>query len=110
MHLANGCIKPPPLKLYILDSSLSDSAIASIPPLLFPVEQLASLNERSLAMHLYRSYQMVLACQEAIWDELKDRLRNRREELQPFGWDDEEDFEEQQNRKKFEQLIMRYRR
>jgi len=61
-------------------------------------------------MHLYRSYQSVLACQEAMWEELKDRIRNRKHELLPFGWDDDEELEELQNRKKFERLVERYRR
>ncbi|KAF7342811.1 UBIQUITIN-CONJUGAT-2 domain-containing protein [Mycena sanguinolenta] len=67
------------------------------------------LNERSLAMHLYRSYQLVLACQEEMWEELKDRIRNRPDELKSFGWDEDEELEELQDRKKFEILIGRYR-
>lgn len=99
-----------PLKRFLLDGSLSESEIAALPGSLFPLEQLQSLSERSLAMHLYRSYQSVLACQEAMWEELKDRVRNRKEELTPFGWDDDEELEELQTRKKFETLIERYRR
>ncbi|RDB29007.1 Demethylmenaquinone methyltransferase [Hypsizygus marmoreus] len=102
--------RPPlPMKRFLLDGSLSESEIAVLPPSLFPVEQLQSLSERSLAMHLYRSYQSVLACQEAMWEELKDRIRNRKEELIPFGWDDDEELEELQSRKKFERLVERYR-
>jgi hypothetical protein len=93
----------------MLDGSLSESEIAALPRSLFPLEQLESLSERSLAMHLYRSYQTVLACQEAMWEELKDRIRNRKDELVPFGWDDDEDLEELQNRNKFERLVERYR-
>ena len=74
-----------------------------------PTEQLKSLTERSLAMHLYRNYQAVLACQEAMWEELKDRIRNRRDELLLFGWDDDEELEELQSRKKYERLLERYR-
>ncbi|KAF9469862.1 hypothetical protein BDZ94DRAFT_1151510 [Collybia nuda] len=98
-----------PYKRFILDSSLSESEIAALPESLFPLEQLKCLSERSLAMHLYRSYQTVLACQEAMWEELKDRLRNRKDELVPYGWEDDEDLEELQNRKKFERLVERYR-
>lgn len=101
---------PPPYKRFILEGSLSESEIAALPPSLFPIKQLKSLSERSLAMHLYRSYQTVLACQEAMWEELKDRLRNRKDELLPYGWEDDEDLEELQNRKKFERLVERYRR
>ena len=76
---------------------------------LFPVDRLSSVTERSLAMHLYRSYQSVLGCEEAMWEELKDRVRNRKDELLPFGWDDDEDLEELESRKKFERLVDRYR-
>jgi hypothetical protein len=101
-----GEIRPP---LYILDNSL-DEAKSGIPIKPLSEPQLRNLNERSLAMHLYRSFQNVLACQEALWEELKDRLRNRRQELQPFGWDDDDELEELQSRKRFERLIERYRR
>jgi len=60
-------------------------------------------------MQLYYSYQSVLACQEAMWEELKDRIRNRRDELVHFGWDDDEELEElSESRKKFEKLVERY--
>ncbi|KAF5385090.1 hypothetical protein D9615_001276 [Tricholomella constricta] len=100
---------PQSFKRFLLNGSLSESEIAALPRSLFPLEQLESLSERSLAMHLYRSYQSILACQEAMWEELKDRIRNRKEELLPFGWDDDEELEELQNRKKFERLVERYR-
>jgi hypothetical protein len=94
----------------MLDGSLSEGEIVAFPRSLFSLEQLESLSERSLAMHLYRSYQSVLACQEAMWEELDDRIRNRKEELLPFGWCDDEELEELQNRTKFERLIERYRK
>ena len=97
-----------PRELYILDKSATESN-ENAPQALFPVDRLASLTERSLAMHLYRSYQSVLACEEAMWEELKDRIRNRKNELLPFGWDDDEDLEELESRKKFERLVDRYR-
>ncbi|KAF9074835.1 hypothetical protein BDP27DRAFT_1316051 [Rhodocollybia butyracea] len=102
-------ILPPPLKdRYLLDSTgLANNTLPRVP--LVDPKQLDSLNERSLAMHLYRSYNLVLGCQEALWEELKDRVRNRKHELEPFGWEDEEEFEEVQNRKKFERLLERYR-
>lgn len=93
----------------MLDGSLSENDDAALPRSLFPLEQLESLSERSLAMHLYRSHQSVLACQEAMWEELDDRIRNRKEELLPLGWSDDEELEELQNRKKFERLIERYK-
>ncbi|KAG7099625.1 hypothetical protein E1B28_001453 [Marasmius oreades] len=97
-------------KLYSLDSSLIEKTVHALPPDLIQHEQLDKMSERSLAMHLYRSYSLVLACQEAIWEELKDRLRNRKDELKPYGWDDDEELEELHNRKKFERLIERYQK
>ncbi|KAF9056098.1 hypothetical protein BJ165DRAFT_1430860 [Panaeolus papilionaceus] len=98
-----------PLKRFTIDNSANEREDSALPHSLFPVEQLNSLSERSLAMHLYRSYQSVLACQEAMWDVLKDRIRNRKHELVPFGWEDDEELEELQSRKKFEKLVERYR-
>jgi hypothetical protein len=92
----------------MLDGPLGESDASALQLSLFPLERLESLSERSLAMHLYRSYQSVLACQEAMWEELDDRIRNRREELLPLGWSDDEELEELQNRKKFERLVERY--
>lgn len=94
----------------MIDDTLTEREINALHSLsLFQIEQLKSLSDRSLAMHLYRNYQAVLACQEAMWEELKDRIRNRRDELLPFGWDDDEELEELQSRKKFEKLLERYR-
>lgn len=95
----------PPHKRFTIDRAF-DETLANE---LLPVEQFMALSERSLAMHLYFSYQGVLACQEAMWEELKDRLRNRKDELKPFGWEDDEELEELHNRKRFERLIERYR-
>ncbi|KII93159.1 hypothetical protein PLICRDRAFT_99692 [Plicaturopsis crispa FD-325 SS-3] len=78
--------------------------------LLMPVESMMQLNEeRTLAMHLYHSYQSVLACQESMWEVLKDLILNKKEELVALGWDDDEELEELQSRKKFELLVDRYR-
>ncbi|KAF9535677.1 S-adenosyl-L-methionine-dependent methyltransferase [Crepidotus variabilis] len=95
--------------------TLDDETVASVkgvknlPAISFHRQQVETLSERSLAMQLYRSYQAVLACEEAMWEELKDRIRNRRDELIPFRWDDDEELEELQSRNKFEKLIERYR-
>jgi hypothetical protein len=109
---SNGINDPPktpaPSKSFVLD--MGDGEEPAVAPDRIPLRnQLSQLNERSLAMHLYRSYQLVLACQEVMWEELKDRIRNRKDELKPFGWDDDEELEELQNRKKFELLVDRYR-
>ncbi|KAF7311076.1 UBIQUITIN-CONJUGAT-2 domain-containing protein [Mycena chlorophos] len=97
-----------PTPVYVMDFGV-DEAYLSTPERRGRRQQLDALNERSAAMHLYRSYQLVLACQEEMWVELKDRLWNRKEELKPFGWDDDEELEELQSRKKFELLVDRYR-
>ncbi|KAJ6604807.1 S-adenosyl-L-methionine-dependent methyltransferase [Mycena vulgaris] len=109
----NGVPDPPktatPSKSFMLDMGMDNEEPALSPDRIPLRNQLSLLNERSLAMHLYRSYQLVLACQEEMWEELKDRIRNRKDELKPFGWDDDEELEELQNRKKFELLVDRYR-
>ncbi|KAF8973505.1 S-adenosyl-L-methionine-dependent methyltransferase [Flammula alnicola] len=80
-----------PLQRFMLDSSLTESETDALPPgSLFPMAQLSGLSERSLAMHLYRSHQA-------------------KRSILPFGWDDDEELEELQSRKKFEKLIERYR-
>lgn len=98
-----------PRELFILDKSATEYDAGAPPQVLFPLDRLASLSERSLAMHLYRSYQSVLACEEAMWEELKDRILNRKNELLSFGWDDDEELVELESRKKFERLVDRYR-
>ena len=98
-----------PRELFILDKSATEYDAGAPPQVLFPLDRLESLGERSLAMHLYRSYQSVLACEEAMWEELKDRILNRKDELLQFGWEDDEDLKELESRKKFERLVDRYR-
>jgi len=71
--------------------------------------QLSKLSDRALAMNLYRSYQTVMACQEAMWEELKFRIRNDLESLVELGWNDDEELEEMHSREKFEKYIERYR-
>ncbi|KAJ7446496.1 hypothetical protein B0H11DRAFT_2084990 [Mycena galericulata] len=109
----NGVPDPPktpsPFKGFVLDRGMDNEEPTQSPDRIPIRSQLSLLNERSLAMHLYRSYQLVLACQEEMWEELKDRIRNRKPELKPFGWDDDEELEELQSRKKFELLVERYR-
>ncbi|PFH49806.1 hypothetical protein AMATHDRAFT_62438 [Amanita thiersii Skay4041] len=96
-------------KRFIIDGlAMREGEKMGQPSSLVPLDQLKRLDDRSLAMHLYRSYQSVLACQEAMWDELKYRLHHRKEELIRYGWDDDEELEELQTRKKFEKLIERF--
>ncbi|KAJ7706019.1 hypothetical protein B0H17DRAFT_1035287 [Mycena rosella] len=110
---ANGVPDPPktatPFKSFMLDMGMDGEEAVLLPDRIPLRNQLSLLHERSLAMHLYRSYQLVLACQEEMWEELKDRVRNRKDELKPFGWDDDEELEELQSRNKFELLVDRYR-
>ena len=104
----NETISPPRPFVYVgtpADSDESKHTIAQWSLL----SQLQLLSERSLAMHLHRAYHDILACQEAMWEELKDRLRNKKDQLKHFGWDDDEELEELQNRKRFELLIERFR-
>lgn len=77
--------------------------------LLIPMHELMSLAPDTLASQLYRAYESVLACQEAMWEQLRDCIRNRPHELKALGWDDDEELEEMKTRKKFETLIQRYR-
>jgi hypothetical protein len=45
-----------------------------------------------------------------MWEELQDRIRNRKEELAPYGWEDDDELGELKNRKRFEKLIERFKR
>ncbi|XP_006454102.1 hypothetical protein AGABI2DRAFT_182094 [Agaricus bisporus var. bisporus H97] len=102
-----------PMKQFILDEALSAGEEAMSHPQqsrqMFPFDRLHQLNSRYLAMQLYRCCQCILGCQEAMWEELKDRLRNRKQELIPYGWDDDDELEELQNRTKFEKLVDRFK-
>ncbi|KAG1754879.1 uncharacterized protein EDB91DRAFT_1233702 [Suillus paluster] len=98
--------------LYIVDSSAAESTSMGVGPShsLIPLDEIDKLNERSLAMQLYWSYQSVLACQESMYEELVDRTRNRTGELAEFGWDTDQDLSELESRTKFEILVDRYKR
>lgn len=52
-------------------------------------------------------YNLVLACQESMWEVLNDRIRNREQELKDLGWDDD-DLEADHARQRFEKLLERY--
>lgn len=75
-----------------------------------PLETVDKLNESTLAMQLYWSYQSVLACQESMWEELVDRMRNRPGELNELGWESDPELNELESRAGFEVLIERYKR
>ncbi|KAG6814125.1 hypothetical protein H0H92_002120 [Tricholoma furcatifolium] len=107
--------KVQPFNRFFLDGSLSENEIAALPPSLLPIQQLESLSERSLAMHLYRSYQSVLACADAMWEELQERIRRKDEPSftscdNDLELDDADGREEARYRKKFDRLVERYKR
>lgn len=76
---------------------------------LLPASSLMKATDLILALQLHRAYNTVLACQESMWEELTDRLRNREAQLQKLGWNDD-DLEGHHNRQRFDQLIERYKR
>ncbi|KDQ63259.1 hypothetical protein JAAARDRAFT_29278 [Jaapia argillacea MUCL 33604] len=79
-------------------------------PCLIHRDSLNAQNGRTLAIHLYRAYKGVLACQESMWEELKDRIRNKSDNLRVLGWEDDEELEGLEfSRQKFERLVDRYR-
>lgn len=102
-------LPPRPFKRFVLDSSVTENETEALPISLLPVEQLERLDERSLAMHLYRSFQSILANQESMWEELVHWIRERKEALSEFGWEDDDELEELASRKKFERLIDRFK-
>ncbi|KAG8219521.1 hypothetical protein J3R82DRAFT_471 [Butyriboletus roseoflavus] len=98
------------LPLYVIDWSSAESTMGSgsNSRFLIPLQEVDKLNETSLAMHLYWSYQSVLACQESMWEELVDRMRNRPDELRELGWESDLELNELESRTKFEVLVERY--
>ena len=98
------------LPTYVVDWSSAESTMGSGSRFLNPLEKVDKLNESTLAMQLYWSYQSVLACQESMWEELADRMRNRSGELRELGWESDPELNELESRAKFEVLVERYKR
>ena len=100
------------LPLHVVDWSSAESTVGSgtSSRFLSPLGEVDKLNESSLAMQLYWSYQGVLACQESMWEELVDRMRNRPGELRELGWESDLELNELGSRAKFEVLLERYKR
>ncbi|KAI9570267.1 hypothetical protein HD554DRAFT_2085025 [Boletus coccyginus] len=98
------------LPFYVVDWSSAESTMGTNSRFLNPLETVDTLNESTLAMQLYWSYQSVLACQESMWEELVDRMRNRPGELNELGWESDPELNELESRAKFEVLIERYKR
>ncbi|EJD03821.1 S-adenosyl-L-methionine-dependent methyltransferase [Fomitiporia mediterranea MF3/22] len=74
---------------------------------LLPLSALSDVTCFSLAFQLHRTFNLVLACQESMWEVLNDRIRNREAELKELGWDDDE-IEGEHARQRFDKLLERY--
>jgi len=98
------------LPFYVVDWSSAESTMGTNSRFLNPLETVDKLNESTLAMQLYWSYQSVLACQESMWEELVDRMRNRPGELKELGWESDPELNELESRPRFEVLVERYKR
>lgn len=88
-------------------SSPSDDTTIGDASALLPISALSQASGFSLALQLHRMYNLVLACQESMWEVLNDRIRNREQELKDLGWDDD-DLEADHARQRFEKLLERY--
>lgn len=88
-------------------SSPSDDTSIGDASALLPISALSQASSFSLALQLHRMYNLVLACQESMWEVLNDRIRNREQELKDLGWDDD-DLEADHARQRFEKLLERY--
>lgn len=97
----------PQFKPFMIRGAANDDSVS--PGSLFPVERLISLSERTLAMHLYRSFQTVLACQEVMYEELKFRIRSSPSELAALGWESDAELEGLETRQRFQKLVERFR-
>lgn len=75
---------------------------------LLPTENIATFEEHSLFMHLYRAVGTVLAVQEAMWEELLEVIRKDPASLRAHGWD-VEDMQDKVARQKYEALVERYK-
>ncbi|KAF7964764.1 hypothetical protein HWV62_3146 [Athelia sp. TMB] len=109
LALINTVAEPKPPKREIVFSPTAEhtSLGSRTNKLTPPIERLNKLSERSLSMHLFRAFQNVMATQEAMWDELKDWLRNKPDRVKALGWEDEGE-EGPEIRWKFEALLETY--
>ena len=102
--------QPTKLPSYIVDWSSAESTTSTGSNSRYLLEDVDKLNESTLAMQLYWSYQSVLACQESMWEELADRMRNRASELRELGWESDPELNELDSRARFDVLVERYKR
>lgn len=72
-----------------------------------------NVDDRLMFMHLYISYQDVLACREPMWEELSHQLSRKVTSLKALGWEGDEKLDDPGGREaiareKFEELFHRY--
>jgi hypothetical protein len=60
-------------------------------------------------MQLHRVVAEILACREAMWDQLREILRTRPQELADLGWAFRGELDERLEREKYELLLQRFR-
>ncbi|TCD65656.1 hypothetical protein EIP91_002329 [Steccherinum ochraceum] len=87
-----------------MNDRIGDESVVEI----IQTPQIASFEEHSLFMHLYRAVGTVLALREAMWEELSNIIKKEPDSLQIHGWD-ASDFKDDRSRLKFDALIDRYK-
>lgn len=76
---------------------------------LLPMTDLVDLDDHTLFLQLHRAVVTVLSAKEAMWEELKELMKQERNSLYIYGWEENE-FDERSSRKKFNCLVERYKR
>ncbi|KAI0936751.1 hypothetical protein AcV5_004813 [Taiwanofungus camphoratus] len=76
---------------------------------LLPIDELYLLDEHSLYMQLFRAFGLVMACKEAMWEELMERVSKGDEALRGYGWE-VSDYAEVQSRQRFDALVEQYQK
>jgi hypothetical protein len=67
------------------------------------------LSTSAMAMHLFKSFQNVLACKEAMWEAFQHRIRTKPHQLMELGLTDLEELSNPYDaRRKFLELFGRY--
>ena len=87
-----------------MSDRIGDESVLS----LLPLPSIATFEEHSLFMHLYRAVGAVLALREAMWDELLEIIKKNSDSLKVHGWESG-DFQDGMARQKFDALIERYK-
>ena len=82
---------------------------------LFPTSDVSIFGEQHLFMELQRAVTMVLGLKEAMWEELKEMIKDNENSLKKdHGWEDT-DFDTEGNnhgasRQKFDSMVQQYKR